>query len=409
MVVDCRRVNRVLVGLDGVEVVEAEETVGGLVVGVRLVGRPRCGGCGGGVLSKGWKRARLVDQPCFGRLVMLVWSKRRWECPDSGCGVGSFTEQDPRVAPVRARLTSRAARWATRQVGRGRTVSGAAEELGCDWHTVSKEVNRWGEALLEADRDRVGMVEALGLDETLFLRQGPRRRRMWITAAVDIRNRRLIDVFPGKDAKGAVRWLLEQPAWRREKIRWATLDLSGAYRAAYQRASPQAVQIADPFHVVRLANLCLDRVRRRVQEETLGRRGRKGDDLYRIRKLLTLAHERLDPHSEQKLTGLLQAGDPRREVRDAWHANAQGRVLLPPYFFPNLLPNAGRRPPAGREVPGIYGLYVPPPLHQVNDGLIDGFKQVLNRRPEFVVLRPPGKMDFEAVLLTFEDGNDPVG
>ena len=72
-----------------------------------------------------------------------------------------------------------------------------AEELGCSWHTVSKEVNRWGEALLEADRDRVGIVEALGLDETLFLRQGPWRRRMWITAAVDIRNRRLIDVFPG--------------------------------------------------------------------------------------------------------------------------------------------------------------------------------------------------------------------
>ena len=81
--------------------------------------------------------------------------------------------------------------------GSGADGGGVAEELGCDWHTVSKEVNRWGEALLEADRDRVGIVEALGLDETLFLRQGPWRRRMWITAAVDVRNRRLIDVFPG--------------------------------------------------------------------------------------------------------------------------------------------------------------------------------------------------------------------
>ncbi len=311
----------------GVEVVGAEETAGGLVVGVRLVGRPRCGGCGGGVLSKGLRRARLVDQACFGRSVILEWSKRRWRCPDAGCGVGSFTEQDPRIAPVRALLTTRAARWATQQVGRGRTVVDVAEELGCSWHTVSKEVNRWGEALLEADQDRVGIVEALGLDETLFLRQGPWRRRMWITAAVDIRNRRLIDVFPGKDAKGAVRWLLDQPAWWREKIRWATLDLSGAYRAAYNQALPNAVQIADPFHVVRLANLCLDRVRRRVQEETLGHRGRKDDDLYRIRKLLTLARERLDPRSEQKLTGLLQAGDPRGEVQAAWHAKETVRGI----------------------------------------------------------------------------------
>ena len=82
-----------------------------------------------------------MDQPCFGRAVILEWSKRRWRCPDSGCGVGSFTEQDPRIAPVWARLASRAARWATRRVGRGRTV---AEELGCDWHTVSKEVKPVG-------------------------------------------------------------------------------------------------------------------------------------------------------------------------------------------------------------------------------------------------------------------------
>ena len=81
--------------------------------------------------------------------------------------------------------------------GPGADGVGVAEELGCDWHTVAKEVNRWGEALLEADQDRVGTVETLGLDETLFLRQSPWRWRMWITAAVDIRNRRLIDVFPG--------------------------------------------------------------------------------------------------------------------------------------------------------------------------------------------------------------------
>ena len=35
----------------------------------------------------------------------------------------------------------------------------------CDWHTVNKAVLAWGEALLDADCDRVS-VEALGLDET---------------------------------------------------------------------------------------------------------------------------------------------------------------------------------------------------------------------------------------------------
>jgi hypothetical protein len=39
------------------------------------------------------------------------------------------------------------------------------------------------------------------------------------------------------------------------------------------------------------------------------------------RKLLVMAHERLDDLSQDKLTGLLKAGDPNGEVTTAWHAN----------------------------------------------------------------------------------------
>jgi len=48
---------------------------------------------------------------------------------------------------------------------------------------------------------------------------------------------------------------------------------------------PDAVQVADPFHLVKLANTKLDECRRRVQNETLGHRGRKSDPLYRCRRL----------------------------------------------------------------------------------------------------------------------------
>ena len=78
--------------------------------------------------------------------------------------------------------------------------------------------------------------------------------------------------------------------------------------------------MADPFHVVRLANRCGDLVRRRVQNETLGHRGQKGDPLYRIRRLLIMAAERLDNRGENRIQGLLRAGDPYAEVRVAWYA-----------------------------------------------------------------------------------------
>ncbi len=70
--------------------------------------------------------------------------------------------------------------------------------------------------------------------------------------------------------------------------------------------TPGATQVADPFHLVKLANPKLDECRRRVQNETLGHRGYKYDPLYRSRRLLTKAKERLDEKGHEKLVGLLR-------------------------------------------------------------------------------------------------------
>lgn len=105
------------------------------------------------------------------------------------------------------------------------------------------------------------------------------------------------------------------------------MDLSGPYRAVFDTMLPDAVQVADPFHVVKLANSKLDEVRRRVQNETLGHRGRTDDPLYRCRKLLVMADERLDANGKKKLLGLLEAGDPKHEVRTAWHAKEMVRQI----------------------------------------------------------------------------------
>ena len=323
------RICELIVGLGDVEVLGVDDAPAGpLAVHVRTRRRPACGDCGGAVWSKGSAPVRLVDLPAFGRPVRLVWHKWRWCCPASGCGVGSFTEIAEEIAPARATLTTRAGRWATIAVGRdARPVSDVAGELGCDWHTVNRAVVAWGEALLAADCDRVGAVEALGLDETLFGREGPWRTRRWCTSIVDVTGGQLLDIVPGRDAEAPIRWLLAQPSAWRGGINWGTLDLSGAYRRSFEVALPRAGQVADPFHVIRLANNSIDEVRRRTQNDTLGHRGRKDDPLYRARRLLISAHERLSERGDAKLRGLLTAGDPRGEVRLAWHAKETLRGL----------------------------------------------------------------------------------
>jgi transposase len=165
------------------------------------------------------------------------------------------------------------------------------------------------------------------LDETLFCRLGRLRSQQWCTSIVDVTGGGLIDVVPGKHWTAAAGWLADKPAWWRARVVWGVLDLSGSYAKTFRIVLAHAAQVADPFHVCKLANAMVDDVRRRVQQETLGHRGRKPDPLYRARRLLTKAHERLDQRGNQRLLGLLAAGDPKGEVRDAWHAKETLRGL----------------------------------------------------------------------------------
>jgi transposase len=293
----------------------------------RRAERPVCDGCGGGVHDHGRRDVTLVDLPVFGRPTRLVWAKQRWRCPNPDCEVGTWTEVDERIAPARAAITDRAGRWATFQVGRhGRTVQEVGDDLGCDWHTIMDAVIWFGTPLVE-DPDRFGDVAALGLDETLFCRQGRWRTQCWSTQIVDVGRGQLLDIVAGRNTAGPCRWLADRPDGWRDRIRWATLDLSGPYRSVFDTMLPDAVQVADAFHVVKLANTALDEVRRRVQNEALGHRGRKDDPLYRCRRKLLMADERLDDTARSKLLGLLAAGDPKGEVRMAWHAKEVVREI----------------------------------------------------------------------------------
>lgn len=108
----------------------------------------------------------LVDLPINGRATRVVWHKRRFFCPDVLCPMGSWSEVDTRIGFPRLLVTDRAGRWLTRQIGEnGRSVQEIADELGCDWHTVNDTLLRYGEALVDDDPTRFGVVSALDLNE----------------------------------------------------------------------------------------------------------------------------------------------------------------------------------------------------------------------------------------------------
>ena len=130
-----------------------------------------------------------------------------------------------------------------------------------------------------------------------------------------------------RTTKAPSAWLQTQETSWKEQIRYGTLDLCGTFKAVFDKELPHITQVADPFHVIKLANSKLDECRRRVQNATVGHRGRKSDPLYRCRRLLTKARERLDEQGQEKLVGLLKAGDPNGEVATAWQAKEAIRAL----------------------------------------------------------------------------------
>jgi transposase len=84
----------------------------------------------------------------------------------------------------------------------------------------------------------------------------------------------------------------------------------GGYLRGILSYLPEAIVTVDCFHGVKLANSMVDDIRRRVQQESLGHRGRKDDPLFKTRRLMTRGWERLSDRQRDKLLRALDAGDP---------------------------------------------------------------------------------------------------
>ena len=316
-----------LLGLPGFRVLEVTETPEELVVRIETTASfTGCDGCG--VRAEAHDRVEVAvrDLACFGRPARLIWRKRRWRCREPLCERRTWTEISEHL-DAQVVLTRRAGAEACRQVGElARPVSKIAEEFGVCWWTIMNAVIEHGTPLVD-DPARVGRVRQLGIDETSFLAANRHHATIYATGLVDLQRHVVIDMVAGNSAADLRRWTQNaDPRWL-AGIRVVATDLAESFRAGLSPHLDHAKRVADPFHVVRVGNRCLDKVRRRVQQQTLGHRGRKHDPLYRIRKLLLTGNERLDDRGRDRILLGLRVGDPEDEVLGAWLAKESVRDI----------------------------------------------------------------------------------
>ena len=330
-----------LVGLAGLHViaVDRDEGDGSLTVTVEsepdVMGCPTCG-----VVAHAHGRVSmaLVDAPWAGRPVRVVWRKRRWVCPVPVCGTRSFVEQDQDIARPRGLLTVRACWWAIAQLRREHaSVQGLARQLGTTWNTVWTSIR----PLLEvaaADPARFEGVSTLGVDEHVWHHvstkpiedggRGPKELTGMVDLTRDVHGRtraRLLDLVPGRSGAAYSTWLTERGQAFRSGVSVATLDPFHGYKNAIDDELTDAVAVLDAFHVVKLATVVVDDVRRRVQQDTCGHRGHRGDPLYRIRNILRAGDERLTDRQRARLNDAFTARDEHLEVEVAWRCAQQVR------------------------------------------------------------------------------------
>jgi transposase len=322
----------VMLGMAGFVVLAVSEHEGELEQAIEttadLVGCPTCAA----VAELHDRRPVWVrDLPSAGRPVTVVWVKRVWRCPHLLCPKRTWTETSVLIA-ARASLTGRARAEICRRVGEdGASVAAVAREFGIGWRTAMGAVREHGKPRV-ADPIRLAGVAAVGVDETAFQAAAATRATSFVTGVVDLtRGRgpaRLLDVVAGRSASALVSWVgARDPAWR-AGIATAALDPYRGYASALRTALPDAVRVLDTFHVVRLGFAAVDDVRRRIQNEQTGHRGRRDDPLYGIRRLLRRRHDHHSDKSWARLLAGLDAGDTTDEqLARTWVAAQDLRLI----------------------------------------------------------------------------------
>jgi transposase len=225
---------------DGLEVTHLERGDDHLRLYVTSTSRScSCPVCGQPATRLHSRYRRVVkDLPCAGQQIQLILHVRKFFCDTAVCVRKIFAERLPQLVAPWAQMTTRLCET-IQDIGLatcGRLGARLASRLGVatSWMTVVRRV-------MALPTKPVEHVYCLGIDDFSFL-----RGRTFGTVLVDLDTHRAIDLLPDRQAETATIWMQTHP-----EITHVSRDRGSEYASAASAGAPQAIQVADRFHVAK--------------------------------------------------------------------------------------------------------------------------------------------------------------
>jgi len=205
---------------------------------------PICHQCGHRVHSR--YQRRVTDLPCAGRTVTLVIHARRFFCPTADCPCRTFRERLPALVAPNAR---RSYGLCAALAAIGFAVGGEAGRRLATTLGMPTSGDTLLRLVCAVPSAKVEPPRVLGIDDWAW-----RKATRYGTILCDLERHRAVDLLPDRSADSVAAWLQSHPS-----VGFIARDRSDLYADGATRGAPDAIQVADRFHLLKNLGDALER------------------------------------------------------------------------------------------------------------------------------------------------------
>ncbi len=186
----------------------------------------------------------VSDLPVFQNRTVILLKTRKFKCVNTQCYRKVFSEQTPsilRYSRRTSRLSDILATIAIEMTGKLGSIFSKQLLIDVSISTITRIAH-------DQPISDIIQPKILGIDDWAY-----RKGVSYGTILIDMETSRPIDILPSRDGQTLKKWLLKY-----NDVKIITRDRSGSYSAAINQACPNAVQVADRFHLLMNLSNALD-------------------------------------------------------------------------------------------------------------------------------------------------------